>query len=408
MAIDQLLSAHARERAAARAGRLARRLVLVGGALVALALFLERAGVDVPLLRLPGLPPAGGVERVFHFVAVSIAGLVQGVALLVALFLLAAAVRFVAPLLLRPPLADVARAADRALETDRFCAALEARGPLAPRVEREALERPPPADLFRLRRARAGSRWLRRAVVALVLLVALMPGRAPAEEGGPLSMPPEGGTEEHPLVLRLVGERDVFAPGRPVPVYVILEATRAPLVDLTLAATLAIDDGAAMPTGATLFVPAGAPGQDAAALDLRAYVADLAPGDHVAVAYAGELESNPYRFRIEPPPDGESENPESEPPPTPPPPAPGAGGGPEETKPKYVEPLVRGDDQVRKKAKVPIEVPEGGGGQQERPLDEAWPELERRREEALNRPGLSPAARKLVREYFERLRPEGR
>ena len=77
-------------------------------------------------------------------------------------------------------------------------------------------------------------------------------------------------------------------------------------------------------------------------------------------------------------------------------------------KPKFVEPLVKGDETKKKMAKVPIEVPEGGGGPQEKPLDEAWPELERRREEALNRPGLSPAARKLVREYFDLLRPEGK
>ena len=51
---------------------------------------------------------------------------------------------------------------------------------------------------------------------------------------------------------------------------------------------------------------------------------------------------------------------------------------------------------------------QGGGAQQEKPIEEAWPELLRRREEALNRPGLSPAAKKLVREYFERLRPEGK
>ena len=34
------------------------------------------------------------------------------------------------------------------------------------------------------------------------------------------------------------------------------------------------------------------------------------------------------------------------------------------------------------------------------------PEEERRKEAALNRPGLSPVARDLVREYFEQLRPE--
>jgi hypothetical protein len=136
-------------------------------------------------------------------------------------------------------------------------------------------------------------------------------------------------------------------------------------------------------------------------------VKDLKAGDHEAIARAGILESNVYRFRIEPPPGGETQSPRAEPPSAPPPP-PAAGGGPEEATPKFVEPLVKGDEKVRKKAKVPIEVPGGAGGVKEQPLEEAWPELERRREEALDRPGLSPAAKKLVREYFERLRPEAR
>ena len=47
----------------------------------------------------------------------------------------------------------------------------------------------------------------------------------------------------------------------------------------------------------------------------------------------------------------------------------------------------------------------GGGAPRESSLEEAWPELERRKEAALNRSGLSPAARELVRRYFEELRP---
>ena len=62
-------------------------------------------------------------------------------------------------------------------------------------------------------------------------------------------------------------------------------------------------------------------------------------------------------------------------------------------------------EKVKKLARVPIEA-EGAGGPVSRSLDEAWPELERRKEEALRRPGLSPAARDLVRRYYERLRPE--
>ena len=63
--------------------------------------------------------------------------------------------------------------------------------------------------------------------------------------------------------------------------------------------------------------------------------------------------------------------------------------------------------KIEKLAKVPIEV-RGGGAPEERSLEEAWPELERRREAALDRPGLSPAARQLVREYYEQLRPKKR
>ncbi|MCK6461961.1 MAG: hypothetical protein L6Q95_18930, partial [Planctomycetes bacterium] len=218
----------------------------------------------------------------------------------------------------------------------------------------------------------------------------------------------EGGRQEGEVVLRLIGTKQVVDPRLPVPVQVIVESSVSPARDVTLPISMRIDGERDHETGATLFLPAGAPGQDAVGLDLRPFIEDLAPGEHVAVARAGLLESNEYRFRIEGPSGGESESPESKPPPEPPPVPQPQGGGPQEAKPRFVEPLVKGEDQVTKKAKVPIEVPEGGGAQQEKPIEEAWPELERRREEALNRPGLSPAARKLVREYFERLRPEGK
>ena len=47
-----------------------------------------------------------------------------------------------------------------------------------------------------------------------------------------------------------------------------------------------------------------------------------------------------------------------------------------------------------------------GGAPTDKPLKEAWPELKKRREAALKRPGLSPHARKLVKEYFDKLRPD--
>jgi hypothetical protein len=400
--VRALLSAHARRRAAARARRSARRIVLLGGAAVAVLLFLERAG-HLPVPWMGGAPG----DTILDWLVISLAGLVQGAVALAGVFLLAFAVRALAPPFLRPGIAAVARAIDGKLATDRFSSALEAEGPLAALADRRAAEAPPPADLFAIP-SRRGERWLSRLVVLLVLLVAVLPGKAPAAEGG-LVKREEGGRDEGALVLNLIGTKEIVAPDLPVPVQVILESSVSPAADFTFPISIRIDGQKSHATGATLFLPAGAPGQDAVGLDLRPWVKDLAPGEHVAVALAGLLESNEYRFRIEGPSGGESESPRpKDPPPEPPPVQQPQGGGPQEAKPKFVEPLVKGEDQVTKKAKVPIEVPEGGGARQEKPIEEAWPELERRREEALNRPGLSPAARRLVREYFERLRPEGK
>ena len=71
-----------------------------------------------------------------------------------------------------------------------------------------------------------------------------------------------------------------------------------------------------------------------------------------------------------------------------------------------MQPLVQDGDKVKKRARVLTEN-RGGSDPVDRPLEEAWPELQRRKEAALKRPGLSPAARRLVQEYFERLRPDG-
>jgi hypothetical protein len=165
-----------------------------------------------------------------------------------------------------------------------------------------------------------------------------------------------------------------------------------------------VDERPPIDTGKRLFLAAGAAGQDSATLDLRALTRGLEPGEHVAWAYAGGLRSNPYRFSVVLPGGGQGGPP---PPPDEPESGPPPPGGPEERphwRPKFVEPLVREGEQVEKMARVPVEVP-GGGGVADRPLAEAWPELERRKEAALNREGLSPASRRLVREYFDRLRP---
>jgi hypothetical protein len=409
MTFRALLAHHARIRARSRAARVAGRVVLVGGTLVACALFLERAGFGVPGLHLPGLPESDGTaDRWIGWVAVSLAGLLQGAALLLVVFTIALFVRL-GGARLRPRPARVAGDLDRILGTDRFTAALEGRGRLAPLVARRAVDQPPPDDALGRRPSRFWRRWLRRFIVALVLVVALAPGTAPGAEGDALvAGRPDEGRDEEPLQLKLVWDRRLFLPREPIPVEVVAEAAFAPPSDLDLPVRIVIDDGPEIDAQASLFLAAGAPGEDAVTLDLRELVEKLEPGEHRAVARAGDAESNAYIFRIDPSGDGGGGG--DRPPPLSPPqpkPRPEGGAGAQKLKPKYIEPLVREDERkkIEKLAKVPIEV-RGGGAPEEQSLEEAWPELERRKEAALNRPGLSPAARQLVREYFERLRPE--
>lgn len=408
MTVRALLARHARICARRRAARLAGRLVLVGGTLIACALFLERAGFDVPALRLPGLPAFDGTaDRWIGWVAVSLAGLLQGAALLAVIFVFALLVRL-GGALVRPRSARVAADLDGILDTDRFSAALEGRGRLAPLVARRVVEQPPPDDTLGRRPSRFWRRWLRRFVVALVLVVALAPGTAPGAEGeARVAGRPDEGRDEEPLRLKLVWDRRLFVPREPIPVEVIAEAAFAPRSDLDLPVRMVIDDGPEIDVQASIFLAAGAPGEDAVALDLRELAEKLEPGEHRAVARAGDAESNAYVFRIDPSGDGGGGGPSPPPSPPRPQPRPQGGAGAQNVKPKFIEPLVREDERrkIEKLAKVPIEV-RGGGAPEERSLEEAWPELERRKEAALNRPGLSPAARQLVREYFERLRPE--
>lgn len=411
MGIGPLLDRFARVRARGRAARAAGRVVLGGALLAAVLLFLARAGFATPLVHVPGMPDSpSATDRVFGYLLVSVAGILQGVFLLGVVFAAALGVRLLGRWLLRPGRRAIARALDRMLRTDRFTAALEAAGPLGPLVVRDAAASSPPPGALQPRRSRRRERWLRRIAVALVLLVAIAPGTAPGDErAAPVAGAPEGGRTDAPLVLTLVGERKRYPPGNPVPVQVIGEAVVAPAADLRLPVRVAIDNGEEIDSGVQLYLPAGAPGQDSAAFDLRALAGDLAPGEHRAVAFAGDARSNEYVFHIEAEGDqgggGAAPPPEPKPGPTPDQrPQPDRGGDPD-WRPKFVEPLVREGDTVKKNARVPIEAPDGGAPQPQ-PLDKAWPELERRREAALDRPGLSPAARKLIREYFEKLRPE--
>ncbi len=395
MTVERLLSGISRALARARARRLAFEVALLGALGAALLLFLDRAGYGP---RLPwSLPDPSAAERLFGYLLISVQGLVQGARMLAVVALAALAVRLGAPLLLRQSPAAVARHLDAALQTDRHAAALEARGPFAALVARAVVESPPAVPV----RAPRARKPLILLAVLLVLAVALLPGVAGGTSGpAPVPGDPSAGEQALPLRLALVGERAAYPPGVPVPVQVVLESLAPPVGEIDLPVTIAIDGGEGQATGRRLFLAAGAPGIDFAALDLRAFLAQAEPGDHEAVARAGALASNVYRFRIEPP------DTPGDPPPSPPEPPENPGGGgaspPQVRRPEFVEPLVREGEMVEKLAKVPIEVP-GGGAPQERTLQEAWPELQRRREAALNRPGLSPAARELVRRYFEQL-----
>ncbi|HEX5135968.1 MAG TPA: hypothetical protein VFY93_03270, partial [Planctomycetota bacterium] len=83
--VRAILATQARRRARARGRVWARRIVLLGGAAVALALFLERAGY----LPVPWVGGRGGEDRILAWIVVSLAGLVQGTVLLAALLLVA-------------------------------------------------------------------------------------------------------------------------------------------------------------------------------------------------------------------------------------------------------------------------------------------------------------------------------
>jgi len=406
MAIEELLRAVERARARSRARRAGYRVALLGSALLAAGLALERSGVDLPLYR---LPPAEGVAPFPGFLAISFAALLQGVLFLAILLTAAWAVAAGAPRLLERAPRRTAADLDARFGTDRFSAALEARGPLAPLVAREASDPPPPRHALALAPPGRLRRWLLRLAMLVVLAVALLPGVAPdgKEGAAPVAGRPETGGAASPLALLLDGPREAFAPGQPILLDLLGRRGDATGGALSLPVALRIDDGPPRPVPGTLEIPAGEGAEGRLRFDLLVAedASALAPGSHRAVAVAGGVESNAYLFRIDP---AAARTPPPPPPAPQDPPRPEAGPEPkgtkEEWKPKFVEPLVREGPKREKQARVPIEAPDGGAPV-DRPLDEAWPELQRRQEAALGRPGLSPESRALIRAYFERLRP---
>jgi len=406
MTLRSLLVRSARAEARGRAAATAWRIVLLGWIGIAVALFCERAGIDVPLLRLPTIRDGAGIaDRVVGYVAISTAGLVQGAVLCAAVLLIALFARSLLGFVLRRAPARIASRLDGLIGTDRFSAAWEADGPFAPLVEREALASPPNPAILAPRRARL-QRFLAIFALALVLVVAVLPGVAPGDDGNaPVLGAPDPGQKENLLSLTLVGTTGDLGPDDPIMLSVKGETTSPPSRDLELPTTFVLDDQIRIESGQALFMPAGAPGEDEIQFDLGGALPPLKAGEHRVYALAGGARSNVWIFRIEGESGGgggaeeEKEEPKEEPKPNP-----QQGGALPETRPRFVEPLVREGDKVEKRARVPIEVP-GGSAPKESTLEQAWPELERRKEAALNRTGLSPAARELVRTYFDTLKP---
>jgi len=407
MTLRFLLVRSARAEARGRAAATAWRIALLGLIGVAVALFLERAGFDVPVLRLPKIREGAGIaDRVVGYVAISTAGLVQGAVLCAAVLGAALLARVSLGFLLRRAPTSIAARLDALLKTERFSAALEAEGPFAPLVEREALTDPPGPGVLAPGASSRLQRFLAMLALALVLVVAILPGVAPGQDGSaPVLSAPDPGQSENLLRLTLVGTTGVLKSGDPIILSLKGETTSPPSRDLELPTTFVLDDQIRIESGQALFMPAGAPGEDEIRFDLAGALPPLKAGEHRVHALAGGGRSNVWIFKIE----GESggggggQDKQDEPKKKPAP-QPQQGGALPEQRPRFVEPLVREGEKVEKRARVPIEVP-GGGAPRKSRLEEAWPELQRRKEAALNRTGLSPAARELVRTYFDSLQP---
>ncbi|MEE8106086.1 MAG: hypothetical protein V3T86_11180 [Planctomycetota bacterium] len=411
MTFPSFLSKVERGRARGHARRLAFRFSLVGALAVVVLLFAMRLGLELPGLASLDLDTiADDAPLWVGWFALSLVGLAEGLVFLAVVFLVGWLVRLLTPWCFRRGATQTANEMDRRLETDRFAAALQATGPLAGLTVECALRAPPSLDVLVPARSRRRESWLRRLAVLLVIAIAILPGRAGAGEG-PDDADGESNAAESPLVLRLSGLRALFRPGDPIPMQVMLEANAALEDDFQEDVFLQLDDKPVFPLRHTLFLAAGAPGQDVMRFDLLRYAEKLAPGEHVVVAVCGELESNEFLFRIDPEGDGGGGGSGEDPPEDPGKGKPKPGQQEQRpqkinAKPKFVQPLVRDGDKVKKRARVLTET-RGGSDPVDRPLEEAWPELQRRKEAALKRPGLSPAARRLVQEYFERLRPDG-
>lgn len=412
MTVLDILARQARSEAQGRAASWAWRFALVGVVFVAVVLFCERAGLQLPgfnvLFRLVAAPDGDGAFlSVLGWVAISLDGLTQAGFLVGGVLAAGIVLRFVLVPVLRRSAGATAALLDRRLSTDVFESALEADGPFGPLVAKDAVKVAPAEGFLRGREGRRRQRALMTVALALVVAIALLPGVSGASEGSaPVDGAPDPGQRENLLRLALSGPTFLLKQGSRIPLELLGETSEPPSRDLDLAVEFVLDDEHRIDPNVALFFPAGARGVDSLPFDLGKALPELAAGDHSIYATAGGARSNVFEFRIEGEEGGGGKGPEEKKDEEKPPPPPqGNGGAPlPEARPRFVEPLIRDGEKVRKRARVPIEV-QGGGAPRASTLEEAWPDMERRKEAALNRPGLSPSARELVRRYFDSLRP---
>jgi hypothetical protein len=265
---------------------------------------------------------------------------------------------------------------------------------------------------------------------------------APEEEPPEPEARPEKEPEPDPprtVKLEVYPEMASYPTDGAVPVTIRVLAPRDPR---PTAGTLfvRVDDGEWQPLPGRVEIPGGRIHDRFRGVDLRQAVPGLTTGTHTVQAAmrredgADPVASEPVEIFIEPPPDpggggeGEQEDPSApeppeEPPPeeTPPPEEPPPGAGPEEPEPPpaapelpappgptvVVAPIFDEAETVKKIGPALVFDPDAPRGEPppERPLEERYAEFKRRAEDAIARDEIPPEWRRVVRRYFELIRP---
>jgi hypothetical protein len=240
--------------------------------------------------------------------------------------------------------------------------------------------------------------------------------------------------------VELYPELPIYRPDEPAPMTVRLKADDGPdAVSGTF--KVRIDDGSWHDLPGRIPVPGGQTLDRLRGFDLRQATAeegDLPTGTHLVRAGFFPEDgrdptlSEPVEIFVEPSGDGGGGGdgpgdppPEPEPPPEPPPPEEGSPpppdpaqppeepqepGGPEkppDPRTVVVDPLFDEGETIRKTGPALVFDPDAPRGEpaEERSLEEAFPELRRRAEDAIARDEVPPRWRSLVERYFELIRP---